>query len=179
MECWAKLLMHMVQLIWKHFKSVKVVIGLVELYRISERRVCHCSFWDRDAKPPNERRTAVMFTNVMANSLSESTKCWIFQIVCEIFKVRSIESLKIHPESSHTGLLSVAQFQRPEMWTLNKTSCDLLFDSLSNSWAGPWPMNAAIYSRPSAVSLRVWLCETSTYVINWLTSTILCCQEKY
>ncbi len=25
---------------------------------------------------------------------------------------------------------------------------------------GPWPMNAAIYSRPSAVILKVWLCET-------------------
>ncbi len=25
---------------------------------------------------------------------------------------------------------------------------------------GPWPINAAIYSRPSAVSLKVWLRET-------------------
>ncbi len=27
-------------LIWKHFSSVEVVVGLVELYRISGRRVC-------------------------------------------------------------------------------------------------------------------------------------------
>ncbi len=27
---------------------------------------------------------------------------------------------------------------------------------------GPWPMKAAIYSRPSAVSLKVWLRETTS-----------------
>ncbi len=38
---------------------------------------------------------------------------------------------------------------------LNKTNCQ------SNGlMGGPWPMNAAIYSRPSAVILKVWLCET-------------------
>ncbi len=34
-----KCLMRMV-VIWKHFRSVKVVVRLVELYRISGRRVC-------------------------------------------------------------------------------------------------------------------------------------------
>ncbi len=49
-------------LFWKNFRSVEVFIGLVELYRISGRRVCRVllrSAWKQrcsDAKPPHERR---------------------------------------------------------------------------------------------------------------------------
>ncbi len=41
--------------------------------------------------------------------------------------------------------------------------CDVtLFDMSSNGlMGGPWPINAAIYSRTSAVSLKIWLCETT------------------
>ncbi len=42
---------------------------------------------------------------------------------------------------------------------LNETNCDWLFDMSVKRPHGPWPMKAAIYSRPSAVSLKVWLRE--------------------
>ncbi len=50
--------------IWKHFRSVEVVVGLVRLYRISGRRVCRVAFFiglpgNKDAvmpKPPHERK---------------------------------------------------------------------------------------------------------------------------
>ncbi len=47
--------------------------------------------------------------------------------------------------------------------TLNEINCDWLFDM--SVMGGPWPINAAIYSRPSAVSLKVWLRETSNIPI--------------
>ncbi len=31
---------------------------------------------------------------------------------------------------------------------------------------GPWPMNAAMHSRPLAVSLKVWLRETNNQVVT-------------
>ncbi len=39
-------------LFWKHFSSVEVVVGLVELYRISGRRVCRVP-GNKDAVVPN------------------------------------------------------------------------------------------------------------------------------
>ncbi len=117
-----------------------------------------------------------MFTNVMANAYQSQLNAG-FSKVCEIFKVRSIESLKYIREF-HTPVCYCGDISTPWNVTLNKTSCDWLFDMSVKLMGGPWPMNAAIYSRPSAVSLRVWLCETSTYVINWLTSTILCVKKS-
>ncbi len=50
--------------------------------------------------------------------------------------------------------------------TLIETNCDWLFD-MSVIMGEPWPMKATVDSRPSAVSLKVWLHETiveTTYV---------------
>ncbi len=38
---------------WKHFRSFEVVVGLVELYRISGRRVCRVPPVNKDAVTPN------------------------------------------------------------------------------------------------------------------------------
>ncbi len=87
-----------------------------------------------------------------------------FSKVCEIFKVHSIESLKYR-----SGI--VVTFPRTKNVTLNETSCDWLFDmSVNGLMGGPWPINAAIYSRPSAVSLKVWLRETSKRITSTFSS---------
>jgi len=43
----------------------------------------------------------------------------------------------------------------------------VLHDGQKSSWGGPWPMKAAMESRPSAVSLKVRLHETSQTLTSW------------
>ncbi len=40
-------------LIWKHFRNVEVVVGLVELYRISGRRVSRSLMFCLETKMPS------------------------------------------------------------------------------------------------------------------------------
>ncbi len=88
--------------------------------------------------------------------LSGSTKRWIFKI-CEIFKVRGIESLKYIRE-----FVIVVTFPRLETWHWTKQTVIGCLTCRSNGlMGGPWPMKAAMDSTPSAVSLKVWLRETS------------------
>ncbi len=47
-------------------------------------------------------------------------------------------------------------------WKLSRRR--LVADDVINEQIKSWPMNAAIYSRPSAVSLKVWLHKTRVYV---------------
>ncbi len=49
------------------------------------------------------------------------------------------------------------------MWT-KQTVIACLTCWSNGLMGGPWPMNAAIYSRPSAVSLNVWLRETAVNI---------------
>ncbi len=58
--------------------------------------------------------------------LSGSTKCWIFK-VCEICKVRSIESLK-YIRQFHTPVCYCGDISTPRNVTLNETNYDWLFD---------------------------------------------------
>ncbi len=52
-------------------------------------------------------------------------------------------------------------FPRPETWRWTKwTTIGCLTCRSNGLMGGPWPMKAEIYSRPSAVSLKVWLRET-------------------
>ncbi len=56
----------------------------------------------------------------------------------------------------------MATFPRPKTWRWTKRTVIGCLTCQSNGiMGGPWPMKAAIYSRPSAVSLKVWLCKTS------------------
>ncbi len=51
------------------------------------------------------------------------------------------------------------------MWRWTKRTVIGCLTCRSNSlMGGPWPMKAAIYSRPSAVSLKVWLRETREHL---------------
>ncbi len=101
-----------------------------------------------------------VFTNVTTSAYQDQLNAG-FSKVCEIFKVHSKESLK-YVREFHTCLLLWWHFHAFPSSTLNETNCDWLFDmSVKRPHGGPWPINAAIYSRPSAVSLKVWLRETN------------------
>ncbi len=64
----------------------------------------------------------------------------------------------------------VVTFPRPETWRWTKRTVIGCLTCRSNGlMGGPWPINAAIYSRPSAVSLR----ETKIGV-TYVTSEITC-----
>ncbi len=106
---------------------------------------------------PSRKKKAVVFTTVTTNAYQGQLYAG-FSKVCEIFKVRSIESLK-YVQEFHTAI--VATFPRPEMWRWTKrTEIGCLTCRSNGLMGGPWQIKAAIYSRPSAVSLKVWLSET-------------------
>ncbi len=63
----------------------------------------------------------------------------------------------------------MATFPRPETWRWTKRTVICCLTCRSNSlMGGPWPMKAIIDSRPSAVSLKVWLRETRIISANSL-----------
>ncbi len=99
--------------------------------------------------------------------LSGSTKCWIFKSMWNISSLRH-RIFKIHPESFTHRSVIVVTFPRPETWRWTKRTVIGCLTCRSNGlMGGPWPMKAAIYSRPSAVSLKVWLRETSSMNVIW------------
>ncbi len=55
--------------------------------------------------------------------------------------------------------LTVAVFEMPYYHTT------LTISAACSMLGGPWSMKAAIYSRPSAVSLKVWLRETRDMLV--------------
>ncbi len=56
----------------------------------------------------------------------------------------------------------VATFPRPETWRwMKETVIGCLTCQSNGLMGGPWPMKAAMDSRTSAVSLKVWLRETT------------------
>ncbi len=79
----------------------------------------------RGAKPPHERRKPSclqMWWRTYQGQLNAG-----FSKVCEIFKVRSIESLKYIREF-HTSVCYCGDISMPRNVTLNETNCDWLFD---------------------------------------------------
>ncbi len=107
---------------------------------------------------PSRKKKAVVFTNVTTSAYQDQLNAG-FSKVCEIFKFCGIEST-ICPRVSHTVI--VVTFPCTETWSWTKWAVIGCLTCRSNGlMGGPWPINAAIYSRPSAVSLKVWLFETS------------------
>ncbi len=147
-------------LFWKHFRNVEVVIWLVELNQISGRHECRIYFWsagkqDTVVPNPSRKKKAVVFTNVTTNAYQGQLNSG-FSKVCEIFKVRGIESLKYIREI-YTPVCYYGDLSTHRNVTLKETNYDWLFDM---SVFGPWPMKADIYSRPSAVSRDGPHCRT-------------------
>ncbi len=72
---------------WKHFRSFEVVIGLVELYRISGRRVCRVLLpGNKDAVTPNPltKEESRRVYKCDDECLSGSTTRWIFKSMWNI-----------------------------------------------------------------------------------------------
>ncbi len=104
-----------------------------------------------------------MFTTVTTNAYQDQLNPG-FTKVCEIFKVSGIESLK-YVREFNTPVSYCGDISTHQNVTLNETNCDWLFDmSVKRANGGPWPINAVIYSRPSAISLKVWLRETNIHL---------------
>ncbi len=120
---------------------------------------------NKDAVMPNplmKEESQVEFTTVMTNAYQDQLNAG-FSKVCEIFKVLGIESLKIFPRVLHTGLLLWRHFHAPKRDAeRNKLWLVVWYVSQTASWAvlGQWKL-PWMDSRPSAVSLKVWLRETS------------------
>ncbi len=111
---------------------------------------------------PSRKKKAVVFTNVTTNAYQDQLHAGSSK-VCEIFKVCGIESLKYVREFYTRSV--VATFPRTETWRWAKRTVIGCLTCRSNGlMGGPWPIKPAIYSRPSAVSLKVWLCETNIKV---------------
>ncbi len=108
---------------------------------------------------PSRKKKLVLFTNVTTNAYQDQLNAG-FSKVCEIFNVCSIVSLK-YVREFYTPVCNCGDISTPRNVTLNGTNCDC-FSSRSNGlMGGPWPMKAAMDSRLSAVSLKVWLRETT------------------
>ncbi len=125
-------------------------------FRLETKMPCHQTL--------SRKKKVVVFTNVTVNAYQGQLNAG-FSKVCEIFcsmlkkcwKVCSIETLKYIWE-----FVVVATFPRPETWCWTKWTVIGCLTCRSNDlMSEPWPMNAAIYSRPSAISLKVWLRKTS------------------
>ncbi len=108
---------------------------------------------------PSRKKKAVVFTTVTTNAYQGQLNTG-FSKVCAIFKVRSIESLK-YVREFHTPVCYYGDISTHRNVTLNETMIGCLTCRSNGLMGGPWPMKADIYSRPSAVSLKVWLRETT------------------
>ncbi len=77
---------------------------------------------------PSRKKKAVLFTNVTTNAYQDQLNAG-FSNVCEIFKVRGIESLKYIREF-HTPVCYYGDISTHRNVTLNETNYDWLFDML-------------------------------------------------
>ncbi len=80
---------------------------------------------------PLRKKKAVVFTNATVNPYQGQLNAG-FSKVCEIFKVRDIESLKYIREF-HTPVCYCGDISTLRNVTLNETNCDWLFD-MSVKW---------------------------------------------
>ncbi len=90
---------------------------------------------------PSRKKKAIVFTTVTANAYQGQLNAGFLK-VCEIFKVRSIESLKYIREF-HTLVCYCGNISMPQNVTLNEMNCDWLLDmpvkrphgqALANEW---------------------------------------------
>ncbi len=75
---------------------------------------------------PSRKKKAVEFTTVMTTAYQDQLNTGVSK-VCEIFKVRGIESLK-YVREFYTPICYCGDISTPRNMTLNETNCDWLFD---------------------------------------------------
>ncbi len=102
---------------------------------------------------PSSKKRAVMFKTMTMSAYQDQLNAG-FSKVCEIFQVRYTESLK-YVQEFYTLVCYCSNISKPLNMTRHKTKHDwLLYPSVIQ------PFKAAKVPRPSAVSLKVWLCDT-------------------
>ncbi len=133
-------------------------------------RVLYVPPGNKDAVAPNPltKKKAVVFTTVTINAYQDQINAG-FSKVCEIFKVRGIESIKYIREF-HTPVLLLWRHSMPRNVTLNETNCDWLFD-MSVKWPHGRALANESYDRfqTFSVSLKVWLRETTWLAIKGMS----------
>ncbi len=78
------------------------------------------------SQTPSQKKKSVVFTNVTTSAYQDQLNAG-FSKVCEIFKVRSIESLK-YIRGFHSPVWYCGDISTHRNVTLNETNCDWLFD---------------------------------------------------
>ncbi len=82
---------------------------------------------------PSQKKKAVMFTTVTMSAYQDQLNAG-FSKVCEIFKVRAIES---NVQEFYTPVCYCGDISTPRNMTRHKTKCDwLLYLSVVASWVG-------------------------------------------
>ncbi len=143
---------------WKHFRRFEVIIRLVKLFKIFGRRVSRSLTFCLETKmswrqTPSRKKKAIVFTTVTTSAYQDKLNAG-FSKVCEIFKVCGIESLNCVREF-YTPVCYCGDIFTPETWRWTKRTVIGCLTCRSNGlMGGPWPMKAAMDSRPSAISLR-------------------------
>ncbi len=145
-------------LIWKHFRSVEVVVGLVRLYRISGRRVSRSLTFHLETKmlwhqtPPPQTVTMSAYQDKVLD----------FQKYVKCLKFAAYNLCNTSASFTHRFDI-VATFPRPETWHWTKWTVIGCLTCRSNGiMGGPWPMKAAICSSRSAISLKAWHLQQQT-----------------
>ncbi len=133
---------------------------------------------NKDAVAPNPltKEESHRVYNCDDEHLSGSTKRWIFLKVCEIFKVRSIESLKYVWEF-YTPVCYCGDISMPWNVTLNETNCDWLFDMSVKRPHGRALANESCHgfqtlSRQSE-GLATWDYDSGGHMVLYMH--VLCC----
>ncbi len=149
---------------WKHFRSFRSrhwIGWIIQDFR--EICVSHSLTFRLETKmpwcqTPSRKKKAVVFTTVMTSAYQDQLNAG-FSKVCEIFKVCGMESLK-YVREFFTPVYYCGDISTPRNVMMNEMNCDWLTCQSKSLMGGPWPMKAAMDSRPSAVSLKVWLRKT-------------------
>ncbi len=93
---------------------------------------------------PSWKKKAVVLTTVTTNAYQGQLNAG-FSKVCEIFKVRGIESLNTSESFTH-GLLLWRHFHTRNVMLNERTVIGCLTCRSNGLMGGPWTMKAAIYS---------------------------------
>ncbi len=130
---------------------------------------------------PSRKKKAIVFTTVTTNAYQGQINAG-FSKVCEIFKVRGIESLK-YVREFYTPVCYCGDISTPRHVTLNETNCDWLFDM-----SVKWPHGRALanesyhrfqtFSRHSeGLATRDYQCTSINEQVTLLNQVILTNQK--
>ncbi len=109
----------------------------------------------------SQKKKVGVFTTVTTSAYQDQLIAGVSK-TCEKCKVHGIESFK-YVREFYTPVCYCDNISTPLNMTRHKTKCGCQSYGLSGV---PWPFKVAKVPRPSAVSLKVWLHETSTPLLE-------------